>query len=72
MMMSKVAPAMPTMIAATATWKSAAPGSATPRNATAPMTSTPTSQSQLRRWPKRPMIGRRTLSTIGAHRNFKL
>src|SRR5687767_3325943 len=36
------------------------------------MTSTPMSQSQLRRCPHRPISGSRTWSTIGAHRNLKL
>src|SRR3954469_22298213 len=72
MMMSKVAPAMPTTMAASATAKSACAGSARPRNITAAITSTPTSQSQLRRWPKRPITGSRTLSTIGAQTNLEL
>src|SRR3954469_25324304 len=72
MMMSKVAPAMPTTMAAMATLTSASFGSAMPRNATATITSTPTSQSQLRRCPKRPISGSRTLSTTGAQRNLKL
>ena len=65
-------PAMPSTMAASATVKRASFGSARPRKTTAAMTRTPTSQSQLRRWPKRPMSGNRWLSTIGAHRNLKL
>src|SRR5688572_4391459 len=72
MMMSKVAPAIPTARAATTTRYSASPGSASPRKTTATMTTTPASHSQLRRCPKRPIKGSRAWSTTGAHRNFRL
>ncbi len=72
MTMSKVAPEDADEDGGGSHHREGRPGSTLPRKTTAAITSTPTSHSHERRWPKRPRTGRRTVSTSGAHSNLKL